>query len=151
MAKALGNTQSEETVPNASKISQLLQNNVGLVLSNQPLDSLFKYFDDLKFKDYARQGQHATSTFILKQGILKRDDLNFISSMEPLFRKLGLPTELQKGQIHLREDFVVCEKGDLLDQNKCLILKHFGEMMSEFKIVPIATLGLKTGEFNKLD
>ena len=122
MAKALGLTSSEEVVKNASLISTLLTNNVGLIFTNSDYSTLVDYFSNLKFKDFARQGAIAKYDFVVKQGILKRGEVNFPSNMEPLLRKLGLPTELQKGAINCRSDYVVCKQGQELNQDACLLL-----------------------------
>lgn len=58
----------------------------------------------------------------------------FPHSMEPGFRKLGLPTELKNGVIHLREDFVVCKEGQTLTPERADILKHFGHKLAEFRL-----------------
>ena len=122
MAKAIGTSESDEHVKNGHLVSELLENNVGLLFTNQSPAEIQEYFSSLmNFKDYARMGQLATQDFTISQGPLVRDNVNFPSNMEPLFRKLGLNTELQKGVIHLREPYCIT-KGTKLGQENCLIL-----------------------------
>lgn len=52
-------------------------------------------------------------------------------SMEPQFRKLGMPTSLVKGVPTLQNgDFVVCKKGDKLKVDQAHLLKLFGKPMA---------------------
>lgn len=52
-------------------------------------------------------------------------------SMEPQFRKLGMPTSLVKGVPTLKNgEYVVCKKGDKLKVDQAHLLKLFGKPMA---------------------
>lgn len=59
-------------------------------------------------------------------------------SLEPQFRKLGMPTSLVKGVPSLKGgEYRVCKKGEKLKADQAHILKLFGK--------PMATVGLHSG------
>lgn len=52
-------------------------------------------------------------------------------SMEPQFRRLGMPTSLVKGVPTLKDgDFVICKEGDKLKVDQAHLLKLFGKPMA---------------------
>ncbi len=73
-------------------------------------------------KDYARGGGLATDTIVINKGPLNRGEAPFPHNMEPQLRKLGMPTELLKGIVNLRQDYTVCKEGDTLTPDQAHIL-----------------------------
>ena len=55
-------------------------------------------------------------------------------TIEPTLRKCGMPTRLNKGIVELLSDYTVCEKGDKLTPDQCVLLKIFGFKMSSFQM-----------------
>lgn len=74
--------------------------------------NVFKAIEILKSfksKDFARAGEQATEDFYLSKGPLEGPHGRFQHTLEPTFRDLGLPTQLNKGTIELLRD---CEVGN---------------------------------------
>lgn len=55
-------------------------------------------------------------------------------TMEPMYRKLGLPTTLKNGVIHIDRDMNICKEGEVLNAEQCKILKLFEIKMVEFQL-----------------
>jgi mRNA turnover protein 4 len=147
MQKALGLTEEDEISKNGRLISEQLVGNVGLFFTNSNEDFVLDYFEKFVKLDFARGGAICTESFEVKKGALMRNGLNFPNNMEPMLRKLGLPTELQQGVLVCRQDHQVCKQGTVLTPEQAHLLKHFGVQMAYFKINVIATLNISTGEF----
>eukprot|EP00794_Sanderia_malayensis_P011913 gene11913-13147_t len=147
MAFALGKTKENEYKENLHRITEHLKGNVGLLFTNKSKDEVVKWFDDFKEIDYARSGNTATENITLPEGAL--DAEQYIFSMEPQMRQLGLPTKLKKGVIHLTEDYVVCKAGETLSPEQCRILKMFKKTMAEFHI-RLMSMWSSDGTFEEL-
>jgi len=146
MQLALGRTPEEEIEDNLSKLTEEITGNCGLLFTNQPKEEVINFFEDFKPKDFARSGQRAIETLELPKGPLPK----FSHVMEPHLRKLGLPTTLVKGAVHLSKPFVVCEKGDVLTPEQANILKLLEVQMSEFKVLLKAVWSQKDKKVEKL-
>lgn len=77
-----------------------------------------------------------------------RHGMNMPNNMEPLLRKLGLPTELKTGVMVCRQDHTVCKQGQTLTADQAHLLKHFGEQMADFKLI-LVSLFQKGGKFEE--
>ena len=62
MAKALGKNATEELVSGISELSGKLAGDIGLMFTNEPLDKVREYMEDLCELDYARTGCVAAET-----------------------------------------------------------------------------------------
>lgn len=122
MAKALGESEGDEYKQNIRLLSASLRGNVGLYFSEQNPEEVFKFFKESAQADYARGGGIATSSYSLPKGPLMFGETPVPHNMEPQLRKLGLPTELIKGIVHLRSDHQVCKEGDILTPEQAQIL-----------------------------
>lgn len=80
--------------------------------------NFFSWFENYSKMDFAKSGFVAKETVALPAGPL----LDFSFSMEPQLRTLGLPTQLEKGVIVLREEYVVCRAGTHLSPEQAQIL-----------------------------
>ena len=54
MAKALGQTPEEATAPGIDGLPKYLTGNVGLVLTNRPVEAVLEYFNNMSLVDFAR-------------------------------------------------------------------------------------------------
>lgn len=134
MAIALGRSSENEYKDGLHKISKRFQGQCGLMFTNRPISQVLQYFASFKELDYARAGHEVDETVTLPAGPLE----HFAFSMEPQLRKLGLPTQLQKGVITLLSDFVVCTEGDKLTPDQARILKLLEKTLATFRVTLIA-------------
>jgi mRNA turnover protein 4 len=160
MAKALGTTAETSHLPGLSSLSSYLKGDVGLLCSPRPPTEILPYFhESLTKTDFARAGIPASYTFTLPAGVLHSqggqisvdDDTPLQHSTEPMLRKWGLPTRLDKGRVVLDEDYVVCEEGKMLNSHQTAVLKFFGVAMAEFKIRVLAYWTGEDGEVKEID
>lgn len=131
MGLALGRSAEEEIADNLHKVTQILAGQKGLLFTNQTKEEVLEYFDSLSESDYARSGDIATETVLLKEGLLEQ----FPHSIEPQLRQLGLPTKLQRGVPALLTDHTVCLEGQMLTPEQARILKLLGKEMAAFRLI----------------
>lgn len=154
MAKALGDSTATEAQAGTSLLAPHLTGQVGLIFSPRDPAAVLAHFDAFRPLDYARAGTVASRSFILPAGTLhsrggeidKEEDVPLAHSVEPMLRKLGVPTRLVKGKVELEQDFVVCNKGDVLGSGQTTLLKTFGVTMAEFRVAIRACWHSETGE-----
>lgn len=130
MGVALGKGKDDEYKKNMHQISQNLRGDVGILFTDKPVTEVTSFFNDFSKSEYARGGFIATEEITIPKGDLEQ----FQHSMEPGLRKLGLPTQLNKGMIHLLDDFTVCKVGQKLTPERADILKRFGHQLAEFRL-----------------
>lgn len=147
MAKALGLTREDEAREGLSKLSKYVRGSVGLLMTNEPPESVQSYFEEYSQNDFPRAGQVATIDFSIPAGIIysrggqiaAEDDLPLPHSLESTLRvQLGVPTTLKNGKITIENDFAVCREGNVLDAKQTRLLKLFGIACSEFKVSLVA-------------
>ena len=130
-ARALGRTPEEEVAGGLHQVSQLLVgNNVGLLFTARDAAEVKAWFASHGESEVARAGDPASETIVLAEGALPQ----FPHSIEPHLRKLGLPTSLQRGVIHLVKPHTVCTAGSVLSPEQAQIVKLLGYKMAEFKV-----------------
>ena len=165
MAKALGQTPEEAIAPGIEGLGRYLTGNVGLVLTNRPVDALLEYFSTLSLVDFARAGVVATRTFKIPTGVVyatagevpTEHDVPLEHTLEPELRRLNVPVRMIKGKVVLGdengegEDYTVCKEGDILDSRQTRLLKMFGVCLSEFKVKVVAYWSTSTGEITVVD
>lgn len=130
MGVALGRTEEDEYKENMHLITKHLHGDVGLLFTDKERNEVVEFFNEFKEDEFARGGFKATYDVTLEKGAKEQ----FPHSMEPNLRKLGLPTELKRGVIHLLDDFSVCKEGQVLSPERADILKHFGIQMAQFRL-----------------
>ncbi|XP_045775214.1 mRNA turnover protein 4 homolog [Maniola jurtina] len=131
MAVALGRTKSDEVEDQLNLLSKKLKGQCGLLMTNRDVIDVLEWFKTYRATEYARAGFVATKDVILPQGPLE----DFSHTIEPHLRRLGLPTSLEKGVIHLIKEYQVCKKGTPLTPEQASILKLLGRQMAQFKVV----------------
>lgn len=142
MAKALGQSASEEYQPGLAELSKYLSGNVGLLFTNRESADVLGYFENLSEMDFARAGVKATREFVVPAGVVYtrggevavEDDVPMPHSLEVTVRKWGMPTKLHQGKVMLDSDYTVCREGQTLNSHQTALLKLFGVAMAEFKI-----------------
>ncbi|KAI1716451.1 ribosomal protein l10 domain-containing protein [Ditylenchus destructor] len=145
LAVALGRTPEDEVANEIHKISNMLKRECCLMFTNESLVNINKYFKAFAEDDFARAGTTIDQTVTLPKGLLK----NMPGSLEPQLRKLGLPTQLEKGEIGLIRDYTICNAGDILTPEQTALLKQFNIKTVTFKISLTATWS-KTEGFKEL-
>lgn len=146
MQLGLGKSSETEVQKNIHRLAKRLTGQCGLLYTNRDKEEVIRYFKEFSEPDFARSGAVATETVELKAGPLDQ----FPGSMESYFRKLGLPTQLDKGVIIMRTDHVVCVKDKPLNPEQAQILKLLGKQMVDFKLV-LKCVWSKDGSFRKLN
>lgn len=146
MGFALGRGSEDEYKDNLHRISKKLKGQTGLLFTNQTKDEVVRWFESFSEIDYARSGNIASQTVVVRQGPLKE----FSHAMEPQLRQLGLPTSLQRGVITLNKDHKVCTKGDVLTPEQCRILKLFCHPMAEFRFA-LGSMWSRSGKIEAIN
>ncbi|XP_065910215.1 mRNA turnover protein 4 homolog [Dysidea avara] len=142
---ALGRNESEEYKDGLHFVSKKLTGNVGLLFTDQSVSDIVSLFKSATIPEFARAGCVATEDVNLSAGPLEQ----FIHSMEPQLRQLGLPTTLKKGVIVLLSDHIVCKKGDTLTPEQARLLKLLNFTMAEFKVC-LEAVWTKDGTFEEI-
>ena len=93
----------------------------------QVLLQVVSLFENFEVLDYARTGSKATEDFELSEGPVAH-------TLEPLLRRYGMPTKLNKGVVELIADHVVCKQGDTLTPGQAALLRVFDVKMAAFKM-----------------
>ena len=147
---AFGRNESTEVFPGLAKLANRVNGDVALLMTNKEIDDIRQQLDTYNEYDYARAGNLAISTVIVKAGSLK----DFVShSEEPYLRtKLNLPVKLDRGVVHLLQDVRICTFKDKLSALQALQLKTFKVKLAEFRInldAMYCTNSSKVVEFEK--
>ncbi|XP_078414162.1 mRNA turnover protein 4 homolog [Cetorhinus maximus] len=146
MMVALGREPADEYKDGLHKVSKQLQGEVGLLFTNRTKVEVIEWFDQYTESDFARAGNTATMAVTLDAGPLPQ----FIHSLEPQLRQLGLPTTLKKGVVTLLSDYEVCKEGASLTPEQARLLKLLGVEMAAFKVTINCVWNSETGKFEQL-
>lgn len=153
MAKALGQSPEEAIAPGIQDLTSHLSGNVGLLLTNRPVQSITDYFASFAPVDFARAGTASPRDFTIPTGVVyatagevpAEHDVPLSHTIEPELRKLNVPTRMVKGKVVLGDEngqtgegYVVCREGDVLDSRQTRLLKLFGVCISEFRVKLLA-------------
>ncbi|CAG9584013.1 putative 60S acidic ribosomal protein [Leishmania major strain Friedlin] len=130
MMIAIGRDEESAQRQNLHKLSPFLTGLCGLLFTNLSKKEVKEYFATVGAPVYARTGQTATESLVLKGGPLPQ----FPHSMFDHLAKLGLPIKLDRGVIVLLQDTTVCEPGDTLSAEAAQLLKLFGVQSAKFKM-----------------
>jgi len=132
MQFALGKTPEEEQKPGLSKLAHTISGTRGLLFTDKSEEEVKKYFDNYRADNFARAGFTCTRSYKLAAGTLPADRCPH--PMEPLLRKLGLPTKLVQGRVELLNDVAVVAHGDVMTPEQCKIMQIFGVKLATFRM-----------------
>lgn len=144
LEKALGTTREQEYKENLSKLTMYCSGVIGLLFTNETLDTVKEYFEAYSRLDYSRPNSRAPITFEVPEGIVYsrggqipiEEDVPMAHSLEPTLRnKYEMPTKIKAGKITLEAPYLVCKEGQKLDVRQALILKQFGVALAQFKVI----------------
>jgi mRNA turnover protein 4 len=133
MALALGRSPQEEIKPKLHVLTKQLVGNVGLFMTNDNPDEINKHFQGIQEQVYARAGHMCEEEILIQSGPLTQ----FAHPLEPHLRKLGLPTALKNGVIHLLKDFYLTQIGETLTPERAKLLELFERKVATFELRPL--------------
>lgn len=111
--------------------NQRLHGPLGIFLTSWDVKETQEWFDDFSRPAYARMGAPASQEVILPEGPIRNiEGDTFPHSMEPQLRSCGLATSLVKGVPSLKQETVVCRKGEKLTAEKARLLQLLGYFMA---------------------
>jgi mRNA turnover protein 4 len=149
---ALGRTPEDEFLDKLHYVSSQIVGSVGLLLTNQPRHDVLSYFQrdqqQQQQQHYARAGTVASQTVIVTKEMLERHPVSMVEQ----FRKLGLPVEVQNGELRFyggKDEHTLCKKGATLTAEACKLLVHFGIKLSEFRLTLLCAWS-SDGQFENL-
>jgi len=97
--------------------SDLLKENVGLVLTNDDLEGVMKVLESHKVQAAARTGAIAPVEVTIPAGI---------TGLEPtqtsFFQALNIPTKISKGAVEILKDMVILKPGDKVGNSEAALL-----------------------------
>ncbi|TPX34204.1 hypothetical protein SmJEL517_g03101 [Synchytrium microbalum] len=140
MAKALGTTEAEEYRVGLRHVAENLVGQVGLLFTSEKPERIKEFFDSFSEIAYARSGALAVNTVTVPAGTLTlpHSEAKIPHSLEPQFRKLGLPTAMVNGLVTLTQEYRICEGGKPLTPEAAQLLKHLQIPMAEFRVTLLA-------------
>ncbi|PWN42668.1 hypothetical protein IE81DRAFT_323216 [Ceraceosorus guamensis] len=154
IAKALGESPEEEVRDGIHGVSKMLSGPVGLLFTDELPSAVIDWFETYERRDFARTGNKATQDVVLPSGpvMMRSDPPEALSHpLEPKLRKLGMPTELQRGVPTLLRDYKVCSKGQALTSEAAQILKLLLIQDATFQIVPLAYWEASSGAVKRTE
>jgi mRNA turnover protein 4 len=147
MQHALGRNASDEYSDGISKLSRRINGRCGLFFTNNTKEEVLHYFKSFRVPNYPRSGFVATEDFVIPGGVLE----HYAVGMEPLLRKLGLPTRIKNAKVFLPTDTQVCSVGDKLTPNQCKLLEMFDVPMAVFTVSVNSMYDLTSESFQAFD
>jgi len=131
---ALGTEPSKECADGIHKLARRVEGQRAVLFTDLDRAALMKKLIEYAPEDYARSGAVAPRTVTVPAGTESLS--KFPHSLEPQLRKLGMPTLLKNGIIHLLGNHVVCKEGQTLNAQQVQVLKLLDEKMVQFQMVP---------------
>ncbi|XP_065205019.1 mRNA turnover protein 4 homolog [Planococcus citri] len=147
MAHALGRDESSEVQPNIHKLAEKIEGQCGLLFTNKKKEEVIEFFNKHSESEYAMAGFVPSETITVPEGPLPPE---YIHSMEPMFRKLGMPVLLQKGVIMVLSEYKLCKEGKPITPQQSRLLKLFNYKLDEFKVTLEYVWSKEDGSFEKL-
>jgi len=137
---ALGRGAADEYRPGYARLAPYLRGQTGLMFTRLDPAAARALLASFSHADFARAGSRATADFSLPAGPLTspRTGEPLAHTLEPLLRKHGLPTRLNKGVVELLAPHIVCRRGQALDPNQAAVLRLFEARSATCRLVPVA-------------
>lgn len=136
VALALGKNDKTARKTNMDKIAVRLKGQCGLLFTDAPAEEAQSVLSSYMPMDYARMGALATETVQIYRGV--ETFAHLAHSMEAHLRKLGLPTILRDGEIHLLGDHTVCTAGKALTSDEAQVLRVLKIKQVQFRLDVVA-------------
>lgn len=149
MRFALGKSEEDTYRRRTWQLGRLLRGMTGLLFTNAPREDLEKVLAASQTSCNAVGGDVATETVIIPEGPLDSDRYAF--SLEPELRKLGLPTQLRNGIIHVIGEYTICQEGQQLTAAQARLLNHFGHSLGKRTLTILAVWHKVTEDLDILD
>eukprot|EP00485_Elphidium_margaritaceum_P024301 CAMPEP_0202712942 /NCGR_PEP_ID=MMETSP1385-20130828/47581_1 /ASSEMBLY_ACC=CAM_ASM_000861 /TAXON_ID=933848 /ORGANISM="Elphidium margaritaceum" /LENGTH=295 /DNA_ID=CAMNT_0049373141 /DNA_START=53 /DNA_END=940 /DNA_ORIENTATION=+ len=132
---ALGKNEDNEYRHSLHLVSNALEKSAkgahrGLFFTNNKHEKILPYFEQFKVTTFAKTGFVATTTYVIRKGVLNQ----FVFSQEFVLKKLGLPVVLRNGRITLDHDHVICEKGQPLKPEQCKLIELLNITLATFSL-----------------
>jgi len=132
MIRALGEDEASEVKTNIHKLANLLHGECMLFMTNEDKTDMLDFFRAHKSLDFARGG------FVPIEKIERHPGpMELAHSLEPHLRKLGMPTRLKNGVIHLESEYVLCQTGQPITPEQAKLLKMLNIKLADFYLEPI--------------
>lgn len=132
LKKAVSQPDINESKPGLANLAEHMVGGCGLMFTRETTDDLREKFFTWRESSSLTPGQTATEDVILPAG--RGHFTKFSNTIEPYLRKLGLPTKLHEGIIEVLKDYVVCRAGEVVNPEKCKILKLLDIKQGEMRI-----------------
>lgn len=149
MQIAFGRTPEEEYGDNLRHVAKRIRGgNVGILFTNKPRSEVESYFSNYRKPDFARAGSLCDQEVLVTEDEMKK----FPVSMMEQLRKLGMPVEIQQGNIVFRDgqkNYRICKAGQKLSAEQSKLLVHFDIKASAFSVRLVCRWS--DGEFDVLD
>jgi len=127
MIRALGEDEASEYKPHLGQLSQLITGLVMLFITSEDKDDVLDFFRSHKSLDFARGGFEPIETIERHPG-----PMELSHSLEPHLRKLGMPTRLKNGVIHLEAEYVLCQAAQPITPEQAKLLKILDIKLADF-------------------
>jgi mRNA turnover protein 4 len=153
LARALGLTPADALLPGLDRLAPHARAGLGLIMTARAPGEVLSHFSAYSAPDYARAGATAPRRFALPRGrlfsrageVAEEEDVAVEASAEAALRRLGVPVAMDRGEVVLADEYVVCEEGQVLDGRQTALLKMFGVTMVDFRVAITAYWEAETG------
>ncbi|KAF0420408.1 ribosomal protein L10-domain-containing protein [Gigaspora margarita] len=139
LTMALGSDRSDEIEENLCEFSKEIYGECGILITNEPAETVREYVEKTTCKDYARMKSIVTETITIPAGIVsfgsERDCQPVPRTMEIFFKKLEVPVVVENNVLCLLEDYTICKIGDSLSENQANVLKLLGYKLATSKLL----------------
>ncbi|CAG8620362.1 15972_t:CDS:2 [Acaulospora morrowiae] len=137
--KALGEDNSSECEENLSEFTKVIENEAGILCTNESVETVKEYLTNFIRKDFARTGSIINETVTIPAGLVKYcgdiDGQPVPHILNAMLNKLGLPSVVDNQMVIMPTEFTICRSGDKLSEEQSHLLKQLGYQLSEFKLV----------------
>ncbi|RKP07514.1 ribosomal protein L10-domain-containing protein [Thamnocephalis sphaerospora] len=134
LIKALGDSSASAYKENMHLLATRLVGDVGLMFTNESVETVRNFFDNFRRPDYARAGNKVDQTVTVPAGVLMRGEDPFPGNMDAQLRSLGVPLTRDGGKLVIDREYTICSDGDVLTPSQSHLLKLFWVHAAEFHV-----------------